>query len=329
MTDHIVRIASGAQFAAGADENLLAAAQRAHWLVRYGCRNGNCQACAATLLEGSVVQADACIEATSAAQPTVLLCLCRARSDLRIGLPGEPLHGSREQARRYYSRINSIRYGATGREGADAELHITLPAGRAVPIHAGQYVLLEYAGELLRAEIDTTVSTGRDLYLHCATAQDFAAERYLTAIGPLGYCYADAATATLLVLSDSPRSPQVQLLKAALPHAVTCDAARIGELAEGAVFQTVLACAHDPRHTVAWYRALLERRIAFDEFRSDDAIRYRWRVWRQDDNGNRFALGDALDEDEARRLAADYERRGHKQLYWAEPMAPHATAPTR
>lgn len=322
MTDHIVRIASGAQFVARADENLLAAAQRAHWLVRHGCRNGNCRACAATLLEGSVMQADTPIHATADVQPTVLLCLCHACSDLRIGLPGDPLHGSGEQARRYYSRIVGIRHGATGSAGAATELHIALPAGRVVPIHAGQYMLLEHGGEVLRAEVDTAVSSGRDLYLHCEAARDFVADRYLTAIGPLGYCYAGTTTDTLLVLCDDPHNRQAQLLRAALPHAVTCAATHIDQLAEGAAFHTVLACARDPRQTVAWYRALLERRIAFDEFRSDDAVRYRWRVWRQDDNGNRFALSEALDEDEARRLAADYQQRGHKQLYWAEPMAP-------
>jgi hypothetical protein len=46
-----------------------------------------------------------------------------------------------------------------------------------------------------------------------------------------------------------------------------------------------------------------------------------WRVMRQDDNGNRYVLADRLTEAEARALAETYEKRGHKQLYWVEPMA--------
>ncbi|MFB7123970.1 SPOR domain-containing protein [Kitasatospora xanthocidica] len=42
------------------------------------------------------------------------------------------------------------------------------------------------------------------------------------------------------------------------------------------------------------------------------------RVMRQDDNGNRFLVAKDLDRAEARRLAAEFEARGHKQLYWVE-----------
>ncbi|HET7505475.1 MAG TPA: SPOR domain-containing protein [Kofleriaceae bacterium] len=49
-----------------------------------------------------------------------------------------------------------------------------------------------------------------------------------------------------------------------------------------------------------------------------------WCVMRQDDSGNRFVVASALTEPEARLLAASYEARGHKQLYWIEPMATDA-----
>ncbi|MFG2911823.1 SPOR domain-containing protein [Kitasatospora sp. NPDC048298] len=42
------------------------------------------------------------------------------------------------------------------------------------------------------------------------------------------------------------------------------------------------------------------------------------RVMRQDDNGNRFVVAKDLDPAEARRLAAEFEARGHKQMYWVE-----------
>ncbi|MER7768580.1 SPOR domain-containing protein [Kitasatospora sp. NPDC096140] len=43
-----------------------------------------------------------------------------------------------------------------------------------------------------------------------------------------------------------------------------------------------------------------------------------YRVMRQDDNGNRFLVADGLDGAAAERLAAEFEARGHKQLYWVE-----------
>ncbi|MFE4971830.1 SPOR domain-containing protein [Kitasatospora sp. NPDC056651] len=43
-----------------------------------------------------------------------------------------------------------------------------------------------------------------------------------------------------------------------------------------------------------------------------------YRVMRQDDNGNRFVVARDLDRAEARRLAAEFEARGHKQMYWVE-----------
>jgi hypothetical protein len=42
-------------------------------------------------------------------------------------------------------------------------------------------------------------------------------------------------------------------------------------------------------------------------------------VHRQDDNGNRFVVRKGLSRDEAERLVAELDARGHKQLYWAEP----------
>jgi UDP-N-acetyl-2-amino-2-deoxyglucuronate dehydrogenase len=43
-----------------------------------------------------------------------------------------------------------------------------------------------------------------------------------------------------------------------------------------------------------------------------------WTVWRTDDNGNTFVVQNKLTQAKAERLAADFEARGHKQLYWAE-----------
>lgn len=39
---------------------------------------------------------------------------------------------------------------------------------------------------------------------------------------------------------------------------------------------------------------------------------------RQDDNGNRLVVAKGLGRAKAEMLAAEFEARGHKQLYWVE-----------
>ncbi|WP_199881718.1 SPOR domain-containing protein [Streptomyces sp. CB03911] len=46
-----------------------------------------------------------------------------------------------------------------------------------------------------------------------------------------------------------------------------------------------------------------------------------YRVMRQDDNGNRYLVAGGLGRAEAERLAAEFEARGHKQLYRVESEA--------
>ena len=43
-----------------------------------------------------------------------------------------------------------------------------------------------------------------------------------------------------------------------------------------------------------------------------------WIVFRIDDNGNVFTVKNDLSREEAERLVAEFEARGHKQMYWAE-----------
>ena len=47
-----------------------------------------------------------------------------------------------------------------------------------------------------------------------------------------------------------------------------------------------------------------------------------WTVYRQDDPGNRFVVREHLSREEAERVAAEFQARGHKQVYWAEPETP-------
>lgn len=154
-----VSLADGTHYDAQADENLLAAAQRAHWLVRYGCRNGNCEACTATLLQGRVQHRDGRIIETSATP--ILMCLCHALSDVQIALPSDPRPGSMDQSQRSYARLHQQRR-ISERESI---LHFTLPAGRAPTLRANQIALIETDAGLLQADIDHENSRGRELIL--------------------------------------------------------------------------------------------------------------------------------------------------------------------
>lgn len=43
-----------------------------------------------------------------------------------------------------------------------------------------------------------------------------------------------------------------------------------------------------------------------------------WSVYRIDDNGNVFVVRKNQNQDEANCLVAEFEARGHKQMYWTE-----------
>ncbi|MCU7823041.1 (deoxy)nucleoside triphosphate pyrophosphohydrolase [Kitasatospora sp. DSM 101779] len=50
---------------------------------------------------------------------------------------------------------------------------------------------------------------------------------------------------------------------------------------------------------------------------------------RQDDNGNRYLVATGLGRAEAEALAAEFEARGHKQLYWVEAVEPRTPSQER
>lgn len=158
-----VSLPDGTHYSARADENLLAAAQRAHWLVRYGCRNGNCEACRAALLRGKVRLRDGATLAAPAAQ--ILLCLCYALSDVQIELPNDPRPGSSDQALRCYARLQ--RQNVFGNTSI---LHFALPAGRKPGLLAEQIALIETDAGLLQGRVDHEKSRGRELILILACA---------------------------------------------------------------------------------------------------------------------------------------------------------------
>lgn len=77
----------GITLRAGANQNLLDAANRAGAGLTHSCRNGYCGACRARLLAGAIEypsgqQVTAAIGSGEA--PEIMLCIARARSDVEI-----------------------------------------------------------------------------------------------------------------------------------------------------------------------------------------------------------------------------------------------------
>lgn len=311
-----ISLPGGESFSAEPGENLLSAAQRAHWLVRYGCRNGNCEACAATLLEGRVRQRDTVIDSADGAKP-VLLCLCRADSDLLIQLPGNPQHGSHDQARRSYVRLLSV----TTEDGV-YRLRLQLPAGRRPPVYPGQYLLLESGdAEPLRAEIDTAASADRSLSALLEQVPPLAVGDHCHVTYPLGRAFVAAPPKPpVLIVATKARRLQAQLLLAELPRGSMLEPVGPHWLPPPLRGQPlVLACTESDDQARQWFSALLAAGLRPVEFRCDGGLWQPWRVVRQDDNGNRFEVEEGLTEEHARERVMTLAAGGHKQLYWAEP----------
>ncbi|WP_151771440.1 SPOR domain-containing protein [Streptomyces abyssomicinicus] len=54
---------------------------------------------------------------------------------------------------------------------------------------------------------------------------------------------------------------------------------------------------------------------------NDGTITLPWQVIRQDDNGNRYRVGQYATRAEAQKIADTLDARGHKQLYWVERIS--------
>lgn len=320
MNDHVrVSLPGGENFVAQRDENLLAAAQRAHWLIRYGCRNGNCEACVATLLAGQVLQHEQIIDAANEPQ-SILLCLAQARSNLQIELPGNPLHGSAETAHRGYAQFISM----TALADECWALEFELPAGRQPPMYAGQFIAIE-TNPPFYAFINVDDLNGRRLCVISTTAPLLKNDERVFLRYPLGYAYRLASLQPTWLLYEETTAKRALDLQTefSAAHCINLSEAMLATKsswphADAPV--SIFAFAESEIKVREWYAMLLAAGIPFTEMRSDFVILQPWRVCRQDDNDNRFTLREYLDESAARALAEDFSQRGHKQMYWAEPM---------
>ncbi len=126
----------GHQFRARAGEKLLDAALRQGIGLPYGCRNGRCGSCSATLLEGSVAYPSGKTEALEGQPPgTCLTCQAVAESDLVVRV-AEVANVTEIEA-----RILPCRVASKEQLSHDVvRLQLKLPDSQRLHFFAGQYL---------------------------------------------------------------------------------------------------------------------------------------------------------------------------------------------
>ncbi|MCK9283944.1 MAG: CDP-6-deoxy-delta-3,4-glucoseen reductase [Rhodocyclaceae bacterium] len=138
MSYQITLTPSGHTFSAAADEPLLAAADAAGLTVPYGCRNGVCSVCKATLLEGEVDHGESqewALPAEQRAAGKVLLCCAKPLSDLVLEV--------REVSADRDIPVKTLPCRVQKMEKVASDvmiLHLKLPASERLQFLAGQYV---------------------------------------------------------------------------------------------------------------------------------------------------------------------------------------------
>ena len=138
MSYRITLSPSGHTFDASADEPLLAAADAAGLTVPYGCRNGVCSVCKATLLEGEVdhgASQDWALPPEQRAAGKVLLCCARPLTDLVLEV--REVSASRDiPVKTLPCRVQKMEKLADD----VMALHLKLPASERLLFLAGQYI---------------------------------------------------------------------------------------------------------------------------------------------------------------------------------------------
>ncbi|MEX6500888.1 CDP-6-deoxy-delta-3,4-glucoseen reductase [Pseudomonas zhanjiangensis] len=148
---------SGAVLEVEPGERILDAARRLGYDCPQSCRNGNCQICAALLVNGRVRQAGA-----SHDHGEVFACLAEPEQDCVLLWDGVLLPG--ELPVRELS-CQLIECQAVG--GDVYRVLLRAPAGKVPRYHAGQYLLLQRGdGEFAAFSLASAPLSGRELELH-------------------------------------------------------------------------------------------------------------------------------------------------------------------
>ena len=144
-------------------ERILDAARRQGFECPQSCRNGNCQICAALLVNGRIRQSGQSLE-----QGEVFACLAEPEQDCVLHWDGVLAPGELP-----LRELNCQLIECTDVGGDVRRLRLRTPAGRAPRYHAGQYLLLQREdGEYSAFSLASAPHSGRELELHVLAREE-------------------------------------------------------------------------------------------------------------------------------------------------------------
>lgn len=230
---------------------VLEAAQRQHWRVSSGCRNGNCLACGAQLIAGCARDR----QGRPLPAGPILTCQTLPFSDLQLIWPGARAPGSATTARSLQCRV--LASDAVAQYWSS---RLELPPGRMPALLPGQWLRL---GESQRLWIRGTGGSQRELLV---LSSEPLPECRVGLTGPFGHCWLDARSPSpVRLLVGAGRQLQAEALRRACVH-MALDETRAGPPA------TVLGLSdHGPQR--ARWRAQWQNRAAL--YADDDGRCFR------------------------------------------------------
>lgn len=166
---HLIEIESiGHQIKGRTGETLLDSLNRHGYKLRVSCRNGVCEICEVTLLQGEIVQRypvkHLTLDKTANVEESILACTCQPLSDVRVKMEGLKCPGELS-VKKLLCDIASI-------EKLNSDVYrvrLTLPAtaSLAAEYFAGQYLdLILPDGKQASFSIGSAPEQGRNLELH-------------------------------------------------------------------------------------------------------------------------------------------------------------------
>lgn len=258
MSYRITLQPSGHVFTARDDQPLLQSADEAGLNVPYGCRNGACSVCKATLLQGQVDHGGSqewALPADQVAAGKILLCCARPRSDLVLEI--------REVSANRDIPVKTLpcRVHRMERLASDViALHLRLPASERLQFLAGQYIEFILKDGRRRAfSLANAPHDDGELEVHVRlvpggefTTQVFATMKekdILRFQGPLGsfYLREDSDHPIIMVAGGTGFAP----IKSLVEHAIHSGLQREMHIYWGARDQSGLYLAELPRQWAA------------------------------------------------------------------------------
>ncbi|WP_097462055.1 2Fe-2S iron-sulfur cluster-binding protein [Mangrovitalea sediminis] len=157
---------AGINITAETGENLLNAARRHGLAVRFGCRNGVCDLCQASLIAGTLWDS----RADEVRTPPATFNLCRVEALSDLDIKAEEIMGAGQlPTLNVRCRVLDV----TPISDDVSRVRLELPAHPVVRFHAGQYLAIELPGAEPAYFSIASAPAARELELHIQAGEDW------------------------------------------------------------------------------------------------------------------------------------------------------------